>query len=304
MYDVLIIGAGPAGMTAAVYASRAGYSTALFEANSPGGQAATTDIIDNYPGFPEGVTGPELAMNMFSQVSKFDVDFKFERITEVDFTGETKKVATAQGEYEARAVIIASGAFPRGLGVKGEGRLRGRGVSYCATCDGFFFKDRDVVVVGGGESAAQEALYLSKICSRVTMIHRRDSLRAGKTAQERISKAENIEIIWDTIVREIRGDDTVDGLELENVKTGEKKEMETSAVFIFVGYLPSTNYLKDKVELDEYGYVLTERNGSTNVSGVFAAGDVCKKDLRQVATAVGDGAAVVHAVDEYLKEGK
>ena len=301
MYEVLIIGAGPAGMTAAIYAARAGYKTAILEHGVPGGQAATTDMIENYPGFPEGISGPELMMKFFEQTQTFGVEMIYEQVQSMDVTGEVKKVITDKQTIEAKAVVIASGAKPRTLGVANEGRLRGRGVSYCATCDGFFFRDQPVAVVGGGDTAVEEAMYLTKLCSSVTLIHRRDELRANKLAQSRAFANEKLNIIFDTVVDDIVGDDKVTQLKLRNKKTDETSTLDVNGVFIFVGYLPNASFLPAELEVNEQGYIITDEEMATNVPGVFAIGDVRQKKLRQVTTAVGDGGAVMHGIEEYFR---
>ncbi|MBQ2994122.1 MAG: thioredoxin-disulfide reductase [Peptococcaceae bacterium] len=302
MYEVLIIGAGPAGMTAAIYAARAGYKTALVEHGIPGGQAATTDMIENYPGFPEGISGPELMLKFFEQTQTFGVEVIYEQVMSAELNGEIKKVITEQQTIEAKVVIIASGAKPKTLGVSNEGRLRGRGVSYCATCDGFFFKDQPVAVVGGGDTAVEEAMYLTKMCSSVTLIHRRDALRANRTAQNRALNNEKLHILYDTVVDDIIGEDKVTQLSLKNVKTEETSTLDVNGVFIFVGYSPNGSFLPDDLAVDSHGYIITNEEMQTNLPGVFAIGDVRQKKLRQVTTAVGDGGAVMTAVEEYLRD--
>ncbi len=301
MYEVLIIGAGPAGMTAAIYAARAGYKTAVLEHGVPGGQAATTDMIENYPGFPEGISGPELMMKFFEQTQTFGVEMIYEQVQSVELDGAIKRVTTDKQTIEAKAVVIASGAKPRALGVANEGRLRGRGVSYCATCDGFFFKDQPVAVVGGGDTAVEEAMYLTKMCSSVTLIHRRDELRANKLAQSRALANEKLNIIYDTVVDEIIGDDKVSQLKLRNKKTDETSTLDINGVFIFVGYLPNNAFFPPELEVNEQGYIVTDDEMATNIPGVFAVGDVRQKKLRQVTTAVGDGGAVMHGIEEYFR---
>lgn len=301
MYEVLIIGAGPAGMTAAIYAARAGYKTAVLEHGVPGGQAATTDMIENYPGFPEGISGPELMMKFFEQTQTFGVEMIYEQVQSVELDGAIKRVTTDKQTIEAKTVVIASGAKPRALGVANEGRLRGRGVSYCATCDGFFFKDQPVAVIGGGDTAVEEAMYLTKMCSSVTLIHRRDELRANKLAQSRALANEKLNIIYDTVVDEIIGDDKVSQLKLRNKKTDETSTLDINGVFIFVGYLPNNAFFPPELEVNEQGYIVTDDEMATNIPGVFAVGDVRQKKLRQVTTAVGDGGAVMHGIEEYFR---
>ncbi|KJS22233.1 MAG: thioredoxin reductase [Clostridiaceae bacterium BRH_c20a] len=302
MYDVIVIGAGPAGMTAAIYTARAGYKTLILETGAPGGQAATTDTIENYPGFPGGISGPELMMKFYEQAVGFGVDMEFQYVDGIEVEGHQKKVKLGDKIYESKAVIIASGARPKVLGVDGESKFRGKGVSYCATCDGFFFKDKEVVVIGGGDTAVEEALYLAKICKKVTIIHRRDQLRANKIAQYRAINNAKIEFLWDSVVDEIRGTENVEELTIHNVRTQEKTRINASGVFIFVGYIPNSDYLPREIGFDEYGYVLTDSMLRTNLPGVFAIGDIRQKRLRQVATAVGDGAEVITALEEYLLE--
>ena len=301
MYEVLIIGAGPAGMTAAIYAARAGYKTAVLEHGVPGGQAATTDMLENYPGFPEGISGPELMMKFFEQTQTFGVEMIYEQVQSVELDGAIKRVTTDKQTIEAKTVVIASGAKPRALGVANEGRLRGRGVSYCATCDGFFFKDQPVAVIGGGDTAVEEAMYLTKMCSSVTLIHRRDELRANKLAQSRALANEKLNIIYDTVVDEIIGDDKVSQLKLRNKKTDETSTLDINGVFIFVGYLPNNAFFPPELEVNEQGYIVTDDEMATNIPGVFAVGDVRQKKLRQVTTAVGDGGAVMHGIEEYFR---
>jgi len=301
MYDVLIIGAGPAGMTAAIYAARAGYKTAILEHGVPGGQAATTEMIENYPGFPEGISGPELMMKFFEQTQTFGVEFIYEQVQSLELTDVVKRVITEKQTVESKVVVIASGAKPRTLGVNNEDRLRGRGVSYCATCDGFFFKDQPVAVVGGGDTAVEEAMYLTKMCSSVTLIHRRDELRANKLAQSRAFANEKLQILYDTVVDDIIGEDKVHQLKLRNKKTDAISTLDVNGVFIFVGYLPNDAFLPPELEVNEQGYIITDDEMATNIPGVFAVGDVRRKKLRQVTTAVGDGGAVMHGIEEYLR---
>lgn len=268
----------------------------------PGGQAATTDMIENYPGFPEGISGPELMMKFFEQTQTFGVELIYEQVQSLELTGDIKRVITDKQTIEAKTVVIASGAKPRTLGVANEGRLRGRGVSYCATCDGFFFKDQPVAVVGGGDTAVEEAMYLTKMCSSVTLIHRRDELRANKLAQSRALANEKLHILYDTVVDEIVGDEKVTQLKLRNKKTDETSQLDINGVFIFVGYLPNDAFLPPELEVNQQGYIITDEEMATNIPGVFAVGDVRQKKLRQVTTAVGDGGAVMHAIEEYLRD--
>ena len=302
MYDVVVIGAGPAGMTAAIYAARAGYKTAMAEVGVPGGQAATTEIIENYPGFPNGVAGPDLMYKFFEQTQTFGVEMLYGYVEGIDTADETKKVKIGDNVYESKTVIIASGAKPKTLGVANEDRLRGRGVSYCATCDGFFFKDKEVMVVGGGDTAVEEAMYLTKMCSKVTLIHRREQLRANRTAQNRALANEKLEIIYNTTLEEIIGEDKVTSVRLKNKITGEETIMPIEGIFIFAGYTPNNDFFPSQLAVDERGYVLTDEKMATNLPGIFAVGDVRQKPLRQVTTAVGDGGVVITAVEDYLAQ--
>lgn len=302
MYDVLIIGGGPAGMTAGIYAARAGYKTAIIEIGIPGGQAATTDMIENYPGFPQGIAGPELMMKFFEQTQAFGVEMLFEHVQSVELDGEIKKVTTNNGVHEAKAIIIASGAKPKTLGVNNEGKFRGRGVSYCATCDGFFFKDQPVAVVGGGDTAVEEALYLTKMCSEVTLIHRRNELRANKVAQERAKNNEKLTIVYDSVLEDIIGEDKVSQLQLRNKVTDAQSNLDVNGVFIFVGYQPNNDFFPPNLLTDAQGYIDANEDLSTNIPGVFVVGDIRKKTLRQVTTAVGDGGLVLHAIESYFAE--
>lgn len=299
-HDLLIIGGGPAGLTAALYGARGGLDTVVLEMGAPGGQAGLTDRIENYPGFPEGITGLELAMKFAEQAQRFGAKLETTTVQGVNFTGPVKKVLSSSGTFEARAVIIASGAHPRPLGVPGEEEFRGRGVSYCATCDGAFFRNKKVAVVGGGDSAVEEALFLTRFASQVTIIHRRDTLRAAKILQERARDNPKISFAWNTVVTKIKGGGKVEGLELKDVGSGAVREEAFDGVFIFIGLEPNTAFLKGAVTLDEEGYIVTRKELATSVPGVFAAGDVRVKEFRQVSTAVGDGAVAAMAAERYL----
>ncbi|SMB87768.1 thioredoxin reductase (NADPH) [Desulfonispora thiosulfatigenes DSM 11270] len=302
MYDVIVIGGGPAGLTASIYAVRAGLDTLLIELGAPGGQAGTTDMIENYPGFPDGVSGPELMMSFHKQAENLGVKFKFKKVSQLELKGPVKKVYAGDEVYESKTVIISSGAHPRVLGVEGEGKLRGKGVSYCATCDGFFFRGKEVLVIGGGDTALQEALYLSKFCSKVTIVHRRDRLRGAQMLQKRIDKNEKIDVVWDSVVERIEGENSVEKVVLRNVITKETKDINAAGVFIFVGYSPNVDYLPKGLRYDKQGYLITDTEMKTNIPGVFAVGDIRQKGLRQVSTAVGDGAEVIVALERYLAE--
>ncbi len=307
MIDIAIIGAGPAGMTASVYARRAGYSVTVFELGMPGGQLSTTDKIENFPGYPEGLPGAELGMKFYEHAQAFGAEFVFEQVVRVEADGAVKKVVTNNGteekEYEARAIIIATGAHPRTLGVPGEDTFRGHGVSYCGTCDGFFFRGKDVCVVGGGDVAVEDAIYLANMCNSVTVFHRRDELRANKRSQEAAFANGKITFVWNTIVTELKGDDQLRSVVTKNVKTDEVKEWTFDGCFIFVGYDPNQDVYPQGLATDERGYVLTDENMATNIPGVYAVGDVRKKNVRQVATAVGDGGIVMSDIERYFREG-
>ncbi len=307
MIDIAIIGAGPAGMTASVYARRAGYSVTVFELGMPGGQLSTTDKIENFPGYPEGLPGAELGMKFYEHAQAFGAEFVFEQVVRVEADGAVKKVVTNNGteekEYEARAIIIATGAHPRTLGVPGEDTFRGHGISYCGTCDGFFFRGKDVCVVGGGDVAVEDAIYLANMCNSVTVFHRRDELRANKRSQDAAFANGKITFVWNTIVTELKGDDQLRSVVTKNVKTDEVKEWTFDGCFIFVGYDPNQDVYPQGLATDERGYVLTDENMATNIPGVYAVGDVRKKNVRQVATAVGDGGIVMSDIERYFREG-
>ncbi len=308
VYDVIIAGAGPAGMTAAVYTSRANMSTLMLERGVPGGQMANTEEIENYPGFGS-ILGPDLSTKMFEHAQKFGAEYAYGEIKEIRDGDPYKIVRTDDKEYLAKSVIVATGAEHRLLGVPGEKELSGRGVSYCAVCDGAFFRGKELVVIGGGDSAVEEAVFLTRFASKVTIIHRRDEFRAQKILQKRAFENEKIEVIWDTVVKEIRGENVVQSVLLENVKTGEQREYSTNGAFIYVGMDPLTESVRGLGITNEAGYVLTDEQMHTKVPGIFAAGDLREKTLRQVVTATGDGSIAaqaaqhyVEALDERLKE--
>lgn len=301
-YDLLIIGGGPAGLTAGMYGARGGLNTLVLERGAPGGQAAQTDRIENYPGFPDGISGVELAMKFTEQAQRFGAKLEMATVEKADFTGKLKRVWTAKGEYTGRAVIIATGASPRSLEVPGEEALRGRGVSYCATCDGAFFRGKKVAVVGGGDSAVEEALFLTRFAEQVIIIHRRDKLRAAQVLQQRAREHPKITFSWNTVVEAILGESKVEALRLKDVVSGVVREESFDGIFIFIGHKPNTAFLLGALSLDEGGYIVTGEDLSTSVSGVFAAGDVRAKAFRQIATAVGDGAAAAMAAEKYLAE--
>ena len=303
VYDTLIIGGGPAGYTAALYATRAGLDTAILERMSPGGQMALTDIIDNYPGFPEGVDGITLGMNMQMQAERFGAKTFYEDVVEVDFSDPALKIVkTSANIYRSRVIIIATGANPRELGLPNESALIGKGVHYCAHCDGRFYKGKTVAVVGGGNSAVSDALYLSRVTDKVYVIHRRDSLRATKIYHDPLTKAENVEFVWDSAVTEILADGRVTGVKVKNLKDGAERELNFSGLFVSIGRKPATDFLHGVLELDEYGYIVADESTRTSIPGVFAVGDVRTKALRQVVTAVADGATAIHYAEEYLNE--
>jgi len=303
-YEVIIIGGGPAGLTAGLYTARARLRTLLIEIGLFGGQMTTTELIENYPGFPQGITGTELSALMEEQAKRFGMETVSDEVLEVTLEGNWKHVKTYGGTYRSEALIVTTGTEYRKLGIPGEMELRGKGVSYCATCDGAFFKDNRIVVVGGGDSALTEALFLTKFAKELTIIHRRDALRATKIYQERALANPKIKFLWDSVVQEIKGGDTVRAVVVKNVKTGELREFETEGVFLFVGLTPRTESMKGIVKMDEGGYLLTNENCETSVKGIFAAGDCRKKLLRQVATAVGDGATAAFAAERYLEDRK
>lgn len=306
IYDVVIIGSGPAGLSAGLYAARARLNTLIIEKEADGGQIATTDEVENYPGAMEGDTGPSLIKRMVEQVEKFGAKKISGKVIEVNLDEKIKVVKTEEETYETKSVIIATGAVPRALGVPGERELTGRGVSYCATCDGAFFEDLEVYVMGGGDSAVEEAIFLTKFAKKVTIIHRRDELRAAKSIQEKAFKNDKIDFIWDTVITEIKGDGMLESFVIKNLKTGEEKELfpdeEDGAfgLFVFIGYLPATELFKDKLEM-EGSYIVTDDNMHTNVEGVFAAGDNRVKSLRQVVTATADGAIAAVQAEKYIE---
>lgn len=301
IFDMIILGGGPAGYTAALYASRAGLDTVLLEKMSPGGQMALTDVIDNYPGFEEGVDGFTLGMKMQTGAERFGAKTEYAEVTDVDFSDIIKKVYKTNGTYYGKTVVVATGANPRKLGLDKEIDLTGKGVHYCAHCDGRFYKGKTVAVVGGGNSAVSDALYLSRLAEKVYVIHRRDTLRAEKIYHEPLLKAENVEFLWHNTVSEILSDDRLTGVVIKNVNTQEEKAIKLDALFVSIGREPVTDFLKGKVDIDKVGYVVADESTKTSAEGVFAAGDVRTKPLRQVVTAVADGAVAVHFAEEYIE---
>jgi thioredoxin reductase (NADPH) len=302
MEDLIIIGAGPAGLTAGLYASRARLKTVLLEKLAPGGQILTTDFVENYPGFPEGLSGFELVDRMKRQAENFGLKIEGKEVVRLELTPEKKVVHTNKEILETKALILTTGASPRKLGIEGEGLLTGKGVSYCATCDGPFYRDQEVAVIGGGDTAVEEALFLTKFASRVHLVHRRDELRATKLLQERVKDAENVNLIWDSVPTRILGQAGVEALELKNVKTEEISTLPVEGVFVFIGYDPSNDLLADlPLDFDDFGFVKTDDNMETSIPGVFAAGDIRSKMLRQVSTAVGDGATAAFAAERFIE---
>ena len=302
IYDLIVIGGGPGGYTAALYGARAGLSTLILEKLSAGGQMALTHQIDNYPGFPEGIDGFELAESMQQQAERFGAVTEYAEVYKADLEAKPKVIETSEGKFLGRTVIIATGAGPRELGVPGEKELIGRGVNYCAACDGAFYKGKTVVVVGGGNTAAADAMLLSRVAKKVILIHRRDSLRATKIYHEPLMKAENVEFAWNSQVAEILHDQKVSGVILKDVHSGQMRQIDCDGIFVSVGRKPVTEFLGDQLELDKGGYILAGESTKTNIPGVYAVGDIRTKFLRQVVTAVADGAVAVHMAEEYLAE--
>ena len=302
MYDTIIIGAGPAGMTAALYAARSNLKVALLERGIPGGQMNNTADIENYPGYAN-ISGPELAEKMFEPLENLGVEHLFGLVEKIEDRGDFKEIITEDERFEAKTVIIASGANHRHLGVPGEEDYNSRGVSYCAVCDGAFFRDEDLLVVGGGDSAVEEAIFLTRFAKSVTIVHRRDELRAQKVLQDRAFANEKIRFVWDSVVESIHGDERkVTGVTFKNVKTGEVSQAEFGGIFIYVGLDPVSEFAADLGITDEAGWILTDHQMKTSVDGIYAVGDVRQKDLRQITTAVGDGAIASQEAYKYLTE--
>jgi len=300
MEKVIIIGSGPAGYTAAIYTARAQLNPLLIAGPALGGQVALSSEVGNYPGFPEDIVGAELAELMKKQAERFGTRIEMDMVTAVDLSVRPFKVMTYGGEYETWALIVASGASPRKLGVPGEQEFAGRGVSYCATCDGFFYIGKEIVVVGGGDVAVEEALYLTHFASKVTIIHRRNRLRAEPLLQQRAFRHEKIAFLWDTVVIEITGEDFVTGVRVRNVRTGEEHLFPTQGVFIAIGYAPNTEFLGGQLALHDNGYLVADEHGRTSVEGVWAAGDVCDWNYHQIATSVGAGCRAAIQAERYI----
>lgn len=301
LYDMIVIGGGPAGYTAALYAARSGLSVLVLEKLSAGGQMTNTEQIDNYPGFPEGIGGFELGERMQKGALRFGAENQFSEVKSVELSGQVKIVRTRKKEFQARTVVLAAGAYPRKTGVEGEDRFAGRGVAYCAACDGMFYKDKTVAVYGGGNSAVEDALLLSRICKKVYLIHRRDALRATKVYQDALFGS-SVELVWNSRVTAFLGDKHLSGVETEDTKTGEKRELSLDGIFVSIGRIPDTGLFEGQVDMDEAGYLIADETTRTNLPGVFAAGDVRTKQLRQVITAAADGAAAAWNAEQYLAE--
>ena len=301
-YDVIIIGAGPAGYTAGIYCSRARHDTLIISGLLPGGQLMNTTDVENYPGFEDGVMGPELMLTMRKQAERMKTTIIDDVVVNVDFRAKPFKVLTGSEEYEAKAVIVCTGATPRKIGIEGEQTFSGKGVSYCATCDGAFFRNQDIAVVGGGDTCMEEATFLTKFASRVHIIHRRDEFRASKIMQDRALSNENIEVHWNSVIEDIKGDQKVQQIILKDTKTGENKTLEMGGVFVAIGHEPNTDLFKNQLEMDENGYIIQKENTQTSVKGVFTAGDVLDHRYRQAVTAAGFGCMSAIDVDKYLSE--
>ena len=307
IYDVIVLGAGPAGLAAGLYAGRSRLSVLIIEKGQDGGQIAITDEIENYPGQVEGDSGPSLIARMTEQAKHFGAERVSDLIKSVELEGEVKKLVGAKGEYLAKTVIVATGAFPKPIGCENEGKFVGKGISFCATCDAAFFEDFEVFVVGGGDSAVEEAMYLTKFARKVTIIHRRDELRAAKSIQEKAFKNEKIEFMWDTVVERVEGDEMLEAMIVKNVKTGETKRIEADeedgifGLFGFIGYNPNSALFEGILDM-ERGYIKTDDNMHTNIEGVYAAGDIRVKALRQVVTAAADGAIAAMQAEKYIAE--
>jgi len=302
MYDVIIVGGGMAGLTAGIYTKRAGLNVVLFEKLFAGGQIATTYSVENYPGFDEPISGPELAMKVESHARKFGLEILYDEVLEIDTSGKEKKVITANKEYVSKTLILAMGAQPKTLGLLKEDKFRGRGVSYCATCDGAFYRDKKVAVVGGGDTAAEDAIFLAQYVEKVYLIHRRNELRAYKQLQQKVGEKKNIELLWNTVVDEIIGEDEVTGLKVKNLENNLMKNIELEGIFVAIGITPNSELVKDKIKCDDSGFVLADECMRTSQEGVFVAGDLRQKPMWQIITAASDGAIAALAAQKYILE--
>ena len=302
VYDMIIVGGGPGGYTSALYAARAGFNVLVLEKFSAGGQMALTHQIDNYPGFEDGIDGFSLADKMKKQAERFGARSENAEVIKVNLTVNPKEIETAKGTFLSKTVVLAAGANPRELGVDKESELIGRGVAYCASCDGMFYRGKTVVVVGGGNTAAADAILLSRIAKKVIIVHRRDTLKATRIYHEPLMNAENVEFKWDSTVTELLYEDKITGVKIKNVKTGEESIIDCDGVFVSVGRKPATDFLGSQLDLDENGYIIADETTKTSIPGVYAVGDIRTKQLRQVVTAVSDGAMAVHSAEEYLAE--
>jgi len=300
-YDLTIVGAGPAGLTAGIYAARAKLDVVLFEKMLPGGQVATTDLVENYPGFPEGISGSDLMVRIAKQAEKSGLNVQSKSVEKVSRLDKLCLVKTDDGEvHPSKAVIVATGTEPRSLGVPGEAEFKGRGVSYCATCDGPLYRDKKVAVVGGGDSAVEEALFLTRFAEKVYLIHRRDRLRATRVLQNRAFENKKVEFVWNSVVTEIRGEKALKSVITKDVKTGQISELEVDGVFVYIGTLPNSNIFEEDIQRDEQGFIITDQNMASSIEGIFVAGDVRSKLLYQIATAVGDGATAAFAAEKFI----
>ncbi len=299
MKDIIIIGGGPAALTAALYAGRAGLDALMLEKQYEGGQIVTTNEVENYPGF-RSITGPELANTMYEHAKDFGSNMKYEEVTDIKIDGDIKKVITGVNTYESKVIILSMGAKPKKIGIDREEELTGKGVSYCATCDGGFFRKKVVAVIGGGDTAVEDALHLSRIAEKVYVIVRRDSLRANKSAQKKLFETDNIEIIWNSGVTKLNGEERLSGIEIKNNKDGKIDNLEVNGVFVAIGSDPSSELVKDLVALDKNGYIIADESCKTNVDGIFAIGDIRTKEVRQVLTAAADGAVSIYGAEKYL----
>ncbi|MEO0288933.1 MAG: thioredoxin-disulfide reductase [candidate division WOR-3 bacterium] len=301
LYDLIIIGGGPAGLTAAIYAGRARLNTLVVEELIVGGQSSTTETIENYPGFPDGIGGYELAQKMEEQAKKFGVKFLFEKVEKTDLEGKEKKIHISGKVYKSKSVIIASGASPRRLNVPGSDRFHGKGISYCATCDGALFTDKRVIIVGGGNSAVEEGLFMLRFTKNITFVQDLPNLTAEKILQERLFQHPEIKIYYNSEILSINGNEKIESMSVKDKKTGKSFDIETDGIFVYIGLAPKTDFIDKKVLLNEYGYIKVDKDLKTNIEGVFAAGDVIEKSFRQVITAASDGALAAKSVEKYIE---